>query len=353
MASPPDAEAAAAPRPPTSLRERALEGLDALGGAWIVVILVGLIAVFTVLTDGTFFTAENFKNLALDTSEILILAAGMTFIILAAGLDLSVGSVVVFASVVAAKLMADVGGEMQPNGLVTYPNLALGLTVGIGAALLAGAGWGLVNGFVGVRLRVPPFIVTLGTLGMALGFAQVITGGLNVSNVPPQLQEFFGLGEMFGLIPWPVVTAAVIVGVLWMVLAKTRFGLHTYAVGSNLEGARRAGISVDRHVISLYVLMGALAGVVGVIDVARFNTASIAAHTQDNLAAIAAVVIGGTSLFGGSGRMLGTVIGAFIPSILRNGFILLDVQPFWQNVAVGGVLIVAVYLDQLRRKEAA
>jgi ribose transport system permease protein len=349
MASRPEPQAVAA-RQLVSLRERLNDVLDALGGAWIVLILVGLIVVFTVLTEGTFLTAENFRNLALDTSEILILAAGMTFIIIAAGLDLSVGSLVVFTSVVAAQLMADVGGETQPNGLVTYPDLALGLTVGI-AALLSGAGWGLLNGFVGVKARVPPFIVTLGTLGMALGFAQVITGGLNVSNVPPQLQEFFGLGEMFSIIPWPVVVAAVIVGVLWSVLSRTRYGLHTYAIGSNLEGARRAGINVDRHVISLYVLMGALCGVVGVIDVARFNTASIAAHTQDNLAAIAAVVIGGTSLFGGSGRMLGTVVGAFIPSILRNGFILLDVQPYWQNVAVGAVLIVAVYLDQLRRRQ--
>jgi ribose transport system permease protein len=333
-------------------RDRLSAILDAFGGAWIVLILVGLIVVFTVLTGGTFFSAENFKNLALDTSEILILAAGMTFIIIAAGLDLSVGSLVVFTSVVAAQLMVDVGGETQANGLITYPDLALGLVVGIGAALLSGAAWGLVNGFIGVKLRVPPFIVTLGTLGMALGFAQVITGGLNVSGVPPQLQEFFGLGELFGLIPWPVVTAAVVVGALWLVLSRTRYGLRTYAVGSNLEGARRAGINVDRHVISLYVLMGVLCGIVGVIDVARFNTASIAAHTQDNLAAIAAVVIGGTSLFGGSGKMLGTVIGAFIPSILRNGFILLDVQPFWQNVAVGAVLILAVYLDQLRRRRA-
>jgi ribose transport system permease protein len=335
-----------------SARRRVQGALDALGGAWIVLILVALVVVFTVLTDGLFFSYDNFKALALDTSEVLILAAGMTFIIIAAGLDLSVGSLVVFCSVVAAQLMGDIGGKTLPNGLQEYPHLAIGLIVGIGAALLAGGGWGLVNGFIGVKLRVPPFIVTLGTLGMALGFAQVITGGVNVSGVPPQLQEFFGLGELFGVIPWPVVVAIVVVSVLGFVLSRTRYGLRTYAIGSNVEGARRAGIRVDRHVISLYVLMGVLCGIVGVIDVARFNTASIAAHTQDNLAAIAAVVIGGTSLFGGSGRMLGTVIGAFIPSILRNGFILLDVQPFWQNVAVGAVLIVAVYLDQLRRKQA-
>ena len=139
---------------------------------------------------------------------------------------------------------------------------------------------------------------------------------------------------------------------LWIVLSQTRFGLRTYAIGSSLDAAKRAGINVRLHILTLYALMGLLAGIVGVMDVARFATASIAAHTQDNLAAIAAVVIGGTSLFGGKGRMGGTVIGAFIPAILRNGFILMDVQPYWQNVAVGAVLIAAVYVDQERRRRA-
>jgi ribose transport system permease protein len=136
------------------------------------------------------------------------------------------------------------------------------------------------------------------------------------------------------------------------VLSQTRYGMRTYAIGSSLDASTRAGINVRFHVLTLYGLMGLLAGIVGVMDVSRFATASIAAHTQDNLAAIAAVVIGGTSLFGGKGRMGGTVIGALIPAILRNGFILMDVQPFWQNVAVGAVLIVAVYIDQERRRRA-
>jgi ribose transport system permease protein len=183
---------------------------------------------------------------------------------------------------------------------------------------------------------------------VALGLAQVLTGGLNVPNVPPQLQLNFGGADVLG-VPWLVVVTAVVVAILWIVLAKTRFGLRTYAIGANAEGTRRAGVNVNRQLIWVFVLMGAMAGLVGVLDVCRFGTASINAHTQDNLTAIAAVVIGGTSLFGGKGRMSGTVIGAFIPAILRNGFILLNVQSFWQNVAVGGVLIVAVYLDQQRR----
>jgi ribose transport system permease protein len=221
--------------------------------------------------------------------------------------------------------------------------------VAIPITLLAGIGWGVLNGLAITKLKVPAFIVTLGTLGMALGFAQIISGGLNVASVPPQLQSAFIGGGLLGLIPWPVVLAAIVVGVLGTTLSRTRFGLHTYALGSNREALRRAGVNVDRHTVALYALAGLLAGIVGFMDVARFSSASLAAHTQDNLNAIAAVVIGGTSLFGGRGRMSGTVIGAFIPAVLRNGFILLAIQPFWQNVVVGAVLILAVYLDQLRR----
>jgi ribose transport system permease protein len=308
-----------------------------------------LILIFSVLApSGTFFSSGNFTSIALDTSEILVLSAGMTFVIIAAGLDLSVGSVVVFSSVIFAKLIAELAGTAGSLGGQAH-HLAIAIPISVLAAIASGAAWGLVNGWITARWAVPPFIVTLGTLGMALGFAQVITGGLNVPNVPVELQLQFGSKNFLG-IPWLVWVAAVVVAVLWVVLAKTRYGLRTYAIGANAEGARRAGVNVTLHTISLYVLMGSLAGLVAVMDVARFDTASIAAHTQDNLAAIAAVVIGGTSLFGGKGRMSGTIIGAFIPAILRNGFILLDVQPFWQNVAVGGVLILAVYIDQQRRR---
>jgi ribose transport system permease protein len=316
--------------------------------ALLLAIVLGLVVVFTILTpSGTFFSSENFKNIALDTSEILILAAGSTFVVIAAGIDLSIGSVVVFSAVVFAKLVSWLSGTSGSFG-GTASHLWIAVPVSVVAAVVAGAAWGFLNGFLTARLKMPSFIVTLGTLGMGLGFAQILTGGLNVPNVPVQLQLSFGGASVAG-IPWLVVVTAVIVAVLWVVLARTRFGLRTYALGANAEGTRRAGVNVDRQLIGVFVLMGALAGVVGVLDVCRFDTASISAHTQDNLSAIAAVVIGGSSLFGGKGRMSGTVIGAFIPAILRNGFILLNVQPFWQNVAVGGVLILAVYLDQQRR----
>jgi ribose transport system permease protein len=154
---------------------------------------------------------------------------------------------------------------------------------------------------------------------------------------------------VFGQIPWLVVIALAVAIVFGIVLAMTRFGRHTYAIGSNEEAARRAGINVDRHLIAVYGLAGTLAGLAGYMSLARFATTTIGGHATDNLNAIAAVVIGGTSLFGGIGTILGTVFGVFIPVVLQNGFIIVGVQAFWQQVAVGAVLIVAVYLDQLRR----
>jgi ribose transport system permease protein len=319
--------------------------------AFLLLLLAGICLAFALLTpSGTFLSTLNATNVALDTAEILVLASGMTYIIIAAGIDLSIGSLVVFSSVAFAEVMTKIA---TASGVFDQPrHLALGIAVGIAAALAAGLGWGIVNGYLIGYRGIPAFVVTLGTLGVALGLAQVWTAGINVSGVPFRLQETLGSGKLFGAIPWLVVLAAAVVGVLWVALSQTRYGMRTYAIGSSTDAATRAGIDVRLHVLTLYALMGLLAGIVGVMDVSRFATASIAAHTQDNLAAIAAVVIGGTSLFGGKGRMGGTVIGALIPAILRNGFILMDVQPFWQNVAVGAVLIVAVYIDQERRRRA-
>jgi ribose transport system permease protein len=232
-----------------------------------------------------------------------------------------------------------------------YQDLGLAIAVAVAAALAAGTAWGALNGILAVKLRIPAFIATLATLGIALGLAEVIADGINVANVPVPLQEGFGLGRAFGVIPWPVVVAVVITAVLWVTLSLTRFGLRTYAIGANPESARRAGIDVDRHMLVLYTLVGLLAGIVAIIDISRFGTASLSAHSQDALAAIAAVVIGGTSLFGGRGRMSGTVIGVLIPAVLLNGFVIVQIDPFWQNVAVGVVLITAVYIDQLRRRQ--
>ena len=301
-------------------------------------ILVGIVAIFSALQFGEFASVSNFRNVATDAAILLVISVGMTFVIVTAGIDLSVGSVLVFSGVIGGKLMESVGGDNW--GVIL---------LGLAGCLAAGTAWGVLNGVLITKARVPPLIVTLGTLGAALGLAQVITDGVDLREVPFTLVDTVGTGRLLG-IPWLVVIAAVVAVVFGVVLAATRFGRHTYAIGSNVEAAQRAGIDVDRHLIKVYALSGVLSGLAGFLSLARFSTTTIGGHATDNLSAIAAVVLGGTSLFGGLGTIAGTVIGVFIPVVLQNGFVITGVKPFWQQVAVGAVLILAVYLDQLRRR---
>jgi ribose transport system permease protein len=307
---------------------------------WILTILIGIIVVFSILQTADFASSSNIRNIATDASVLLILSVGATYVIITAGIDLSVGAVLVFSGVISAKAMNAVGG----NG---WGVIILGLVV----SLAGGLAWGVINGGLITLARVPPFVVTLGTLGMSLGLALIITGGVDERSVPTKLVNDIGIGQLFGQIPWLVVIAAAVAIVFGIVLGLTRFGRHTYAVGSNAEAAARAGIDVRWHLIRVYSLAGLLAGLGGFLNLARFGTTTIGGHATDNLSAIAAVVIGGTSLFGGVGTIAGTVVGVFIPAVLQNGFVIVGVQPFWQQVAVGAVLIVAVYLDQLRRRQ--
>jgi ribose transport system permease protein len=304
----------------------------------IALILVGLIVVFSLLKPEEFFDVNNARNIATDAAVLLVLAVGLTYIIITAGIDLSVGAVLVFAGVVAAKVMNEMGGDSW--GVIV---------VGLAVALASGLGWGLLNGFLVAKAKIPAFIVTLGTLGMALGSALLITSGVDQRDVPFRLIDTIGSGRAFGEIPYLVLIAAAVALVFGVILATTRFGRYTYAIGSNEEAVRRSGVNVDAHLIKVYAIGGTLAGLAGFMSLARFGTTTIGGHSTDNLDAIAAVVIGGTSLFGGIGTIVGTVVGVFIPAVLRNGFVIVGVQPFWQQVAVGAVLIVAVYLDQLRR----
>lgn len=286
-----------------------------------------------------FATVDNLRNVATNAAILLVISVGMSYVILTAGIDLSVGSVLVFSGVVSAKAMIAIGGD-------SWSVIVVGLLVALGSGL----GWGLINGILITKARVPPLIVTLGTLGMSLGFALIITGGVDVRDVPFRLVSTIGVGELFGEIPWLVVIAAAVALVFGVLLSATRFGQRTYAIGSNDEAARRAGINVDRHLIMVYGLAGLLAGLGGFMNLARFATTTVGGHATDNLQAIAAVVLGGTSLFGGIGSVAGTVIGVFIPAVLANGFVIAGVETFWRDVAVGAVLIFAVYLDQLRRR---
>jgi ribose transport system permease protein len=315
------------------------ERIAANGALRTLLILIGIVLVFSLLQFSQFATVSNLRNVATDVSILLILAVGMTFVIVTAGIDLSVGSVLVFSGVMAGKVMQSIGGD-------NWGVIIVGLVV----ALIAGLAWGTLNGVLITKARVPPLIVTLGTLGMALGVSQVITDGVDLRDVPFTLVETIGTGKVFNQVPYLVLIAAVVAVVFGVVLAATRFGRYTYAIGSNVEAARRAGINVDRHLIKVYGLAGLLAGLAGFLNLARFSTTTIGGHATDNLAAIAGTVLGGTSLFGGIGTIGGTVIGMFIPVVLQNGFVITGVKPFWQQVAVGAVLIVAVYLDQLRRR---
>jgi ribose transport system permease protein len=320
-----------------------------LGGGWIFLLLLALIAVFTVLRPAQFASGFNLSTLAVDAAILLVLAVGQTYVIVTAGIDLSVGSTLVFASVVSAKVMLALSGAQG----TTYGTTDAGwgvIAIGFVVAVAAGAFWGAVNGFLIAVAKIPALIVTLGTLGMALGLAQIITGGLDVRAVPQLLVAYVGTGRVAG-IPTLVVIAAVVTVLAGIWLHLTRFGERTFAVGSHREAARRSGIPVRRQLIKVYLLCGALAGVAAVMSVARFGTTTIGGHTADNLATISAVVLGGTSLFGGIGTMFGTVVGVFIPVILLNGFVILGIPPFWQTVAMGAVLILAVFIDQLKRRQ--
>jgi ribose transport system permease protein len=307
---------------------------------WILGVLVIIVAFFAIMAGGKFFSASNFSLISQNLSVLAVLGVGMTFVIITSGIDLSIGSVLVFASVISAKLMAAIGGD----GLWV-------VFVGVLAALVTGAAWGWLNGFLIAKAKIPALIVTLGSLSAALGLAQVISDGINIS-VDAQSLTDFGIYTRFLGIPALPFVALIIVIIGGIALHRTKFGRYTYAIGSNEEASKRVGIKVDRHLIVIYAMTGTLAGLGAVLYLAQFGTTTIAGQSLTNLNVIAAVVIGGTSIFGGYGSMFGTVVGLFIPAVLQSGFVIIGVQPFWQGVAVGAVLVAAVYVDQTRRAAA-
>jgi ribose transport system permease protein len=320
--------------------EPLLKRLTSLQSVWILGVLIVIVVFFTIAAGGKFLSASNFSLISQNIAVWAVLGVGMTFVIITSGIDLSVGSVLVFSSVVAAKVMAAIGGDGW--GVAA---------IGIVAALITGAAWGILNGFLVAKAKVPPLIVTLGSLSVALGLAQVITGGIDVRSVPEALTDFNTYIKIVG-IPSLSFVALITVIIGGVVLHKTKFGRYTYAVGSNELGARRVGINVDRHLIMVYGLSGLMAGLGAVLALSQFGTTTIAGQSLTNLNVIAAVVIGGTSIFGGEGSIFGTVVGLFIPAVLQAGFVIIGVEAFWQGVAVGTVLVAAVYVDQSRRAAA-
>src|SRR3989440_7318764 len=298
--------------------------LLAANSAWTFAILVALVAFFAIASPpGTFLSQYNITQIATNAAIYLVLGVGMTYVIITGGIDLSNGSVLILSGVLAAEFMAHHGGYKAGWSVIL---------VGILISVATGTAWGVLQGVVVAKAKVLPFIVTLGGLGGALGLAQIITTGNDVAGgAPNRLVETLGLGKLFGTIPWLVIAAVATTVVFGMLLAYTRFGRYTYAVGSNAEAVRRAGIRVDRHLIKVYALAGLMAGIAGVMSLAFFHTTTIAGHGYDNLNVITAVVMGGTSLFRGRGTGVGTGIGVFIPAVLNSGLGILGVQTYWQS----------------------
>jgi ribose transport system permease protein len=293
-----------------------------------------LLCVFFSLTSPHFLTTNNLLTVALQTSVIAIVAIGQTFVIIKSGIDLSVGSVVAISGVVAADLMT----KGTP--------VAIAVLIGIGV----GAVCGLINGFLIAFGKIPPFIATLGMMGAARGAALVITDGIPVSGLPASFGALAG-AQLFGVIPSSVVIMLIIAIIMGLILSKSHFGRNIYAIGSNEEAAYLSGIPIKKTKMWVYVVSGLMSGIAGIVLTSRLVSAQPTAGNMYELDAIAAVVIGGASLMGGVGSILGTLIGAFVMGVLRNGLNLLNVSPFWQQIAIGGVVVLAVFIDNLRRKK--
>ena len=315
------------------------EFLDKYGSLWTVLVLALVVLVFGLLSS-TLFTQAGWEAVSKSTYEYLPLAIGETFVILTGGIDLSVGAVLGFSCVVSGTVMEHMLGTSTGSLGITV----LGFVVGIAVGGLCG----FLNGILITRLRLPPFIVTLATL-YALGGATYIVSEEPIYQIPHQLVTF-GQQSLFG--GWfiaPVLVALACVVVFGVFLSRFRFGLRTYAIGSNRIAAERAGSNVRRHLVWVYVLAGALAGLAGMLVSANFAQTSPLFGNNDELAAIAAVVIGGASLFGGRGNLLGTLCGTFLIAVLTVGLVLVQVTAFWQEVTIGVVIVLAVSVDQLLR----
>lgn len=297
------------------------------------VVLAVLVAVMSIASP-YFLSFANIFNVILATSTIGILALGATFVIGSAGIDLSVGSIMAFAGVIGALLVRDLG---------------LDWWMAIPGALAAGllAGW--INGVVITYGGIPAFVVTLGMMGVARGVALLITDGQSIYGLPNDL-IFMGQGRPLG-IPVPAIVFVLAAIVLHLILAYTRFGRHTLVIGDNERGARAMGIPVRRLRIKIYMLSGLMAGLAGLLTMARVNAGDPTAGMNFELSAITAAIIGGTNLFGGRATILGTVIGALIMGVLQNGLNLLAIPTFWQQISIGIVLVVAVWIDQLAKKD--
>lgn len=314
-------------------RLRALLGSRETGIAAALIVAVVVLSAFA----ENFFTYGNFFNTSRNASFVGISALGQTAVILTGGIDLSVGSVMALSGVVTALVL----GSGAP--------LAVGIAAGLAAALAVG----LFNGFLITRLGITPLIVTLGTLSIARSLALVLTGGQPLSDFGPSQNTFYvvGGGQILG-IPNPVIFFVFLAVLMGFFLRRTSWGRYVYAIGGNERAARLAGVPVDRVKMFVYALSSLLAGVVGVVETSYLSSITAGLAEGRELDVIAASVIGGVSLVGGEGGIVGTVIGAVLAAVFRNGLLLLGIDPFWQGTFIGLLIIVAVGLDRLRRRKS-
>jgi ribose transport system permease protein len=291
--------------------------------------LIGLLVLSVTLwiLSPYFFTASNLLNVMQQTSINAIIAAGMTFVIISAGIDLSVGAILAFAGIVMASAL----------------QAAVPLPLAILAGLATGASCGLLNGLLITLGKLPPFIATLGMMSVARGAALVYAEGRPISGFEPAFRNF-ATGQLL-FVPLPVIAMIMVYAVASFVLARTKHGRYVYAMGGNEEAAKLSGVNIRFHKSMVYGLSGLMSAIATVLLTARLNSAQPIAGIMYELDAIAAVVIGGASLAGGEGTLLGTLIGALIMGVLRNGLNLLGVSSFLQQIIIGAVIIVAVLVD--------
>ncbi|WP_233116869.1 ABC transporter permease [Aggregatibacter actinomycetemcomitans] len=319
---------------------------------------IGLVLFFMILgmsfTSEAFLSTNNIFNILLQVSVICVISVGMTYVILTGGIDLSVGSIVALSAVCLGLFTHRGVAILGKNP--TEPMFSIVVMVSVLGSIGVGALCGYVNGVIIVYGKVTSFITTLGMMGIARGLALTLSNGKTIYNFPEALR-FFGNGRLnitdgFG-IPIPVIIALIVVLISFYILTQTVFGRQVYALGGNREAVRLSGINVNKLEIKTYVINGALAAIGAVILVGRLNAAQPIAGTGYELDAIAATVIGGTSLMGGVGSVISTSIGALIMGVLQNRLTLLNVTSYLQRLIIGLVIILAVFLDQLRRGEVS
>ena len=303
-------------------------------------IIIALVAMFIFLTvfpttRSTFLTPKNMFNILRQNASNLFLATGMTMVIILGGIDLSVGSVIALSGVVAA-------------GCVV--NFGLPEAVGFIAAIAVGAAVGLFNGFIICKTDIPPFIVTLASMNITKGIALVLTGGAPIRCMTDAF-KFPGAGYV-GPVPTPVILMFIIFILAALMINKTQLGRHIYAVGGNVQAAKFSGISVQKVKFIVYAYTGVMAGIAGVVIASRLHSGQPTAGDGAEMDAIASVVVGGTSMSGGSGRIGGTLIGVLIIGVLNNGLNLMGVDSNFQYIVKGLVILLAVYVDFLRNKKA-